>query len=115
MKRLSNEDEAKFRAAIKNALQHVPDTATVDEVITWLRERQAWVFEEPYAKLLVDVALACLIESFLDSMCAPATEADPDLIAYEISPGHVRYVHRSLATDAEKHASQQMARRKVQC
>jgi hypothetical protein len=115
MKPQGTEDETKLKAAIKDALQHLPDTATEDEVIGWLRQRQAWVFEEPYAKLLVDVGLACLIESFLDSMCAPATEADPDVIAYEIGPGQVRYVLRSSATHAQRHASRQMARRKMQC
>jgi hypothetical protein len=115
MKELSTENITELKAAIKDALEHLPDTASEEEVITWLRERQAWVFKEPYAKLLIDVALACLIESFLDSMCAPATETDSDVIAYEIRPGQIRYVLRSLATDAEKHASRQMARRRVQC
>jgi hypothetical protein len=115
MKGLSTENVTELKAAIKDALQHLPDTATEDEVITWLREWRAWVFEEPYARLLVDAALACLIERFLDSMCAPATEADPDVIAYEVRPGQVRYVLRSMATDAEKQASRQMARRRMKC
>jgi hypothetical protein len=116
MQGFNTEHVTKLKAAIKDALQHLPETATEEQVISWLRERQAWLFNEPHATLLVDVALACLIESFLDSMCAPATETDPDVIAYETRPGQVRYVLRSLATDAEKHASRQMAtKRRAQC
>ena len=45
MKGLSTENVTELKAAIKDALQHLPDTANEDQVIGWLRERRAWVFE----------------------------------------------------------------------
>ena len=45
MKGLSTENVTELKAAIKDALQHLADTANEDQVIGWLRERRAWVFE----------------------------------------------------------------------
>ena len=78
-------------------------------MIAWLREHELWVFERPSLELLADRALVDLVEEVLDSMCAPGTEADPSVIAYEDRPGHLRYSLRSSASEAEKLASRRLA------
>src|SRR6516164_6327613 len=105
MKELNNEHAIRLNAAIDLAIQHLPATATLGELVTWLCEHQPWIFEHPYLELLADRAIAGLIEDALDALCLPATDADPDVIAYEDRPGHLQYVLRQAATDAEKQAS----------
>jgi hypothetical protein len=116
MRGFTTEQVAKLNAAINEALQHLPETATDDEVIAWLREHHSWIWERHHLKLLAEGALAELIEEVLKWMwmCASATEADPDLIAYEDRPGRFLYALRASATDAEKLASRRLAAKRRQ-
>jgi hypothetical protein len=114
MKGFTTEQVAKLNAAINEALQHLPDTAAENDVIAWLREHRSWIWERHHLKLLAEGALAELIEEVLKWMCASATEADPDLIAYEDRPGRFLYALRASATDAEKLASRRLAAKRRQ-
>jgi hypothetical protein len=114
MKGFTTEQVARLNAAINEALQYLPDTAAENDVIAWLREHHSWIWERHHLKLLAEGALAELIEEVMKWMCASATEADPDLIAYEDRPGRFLYVLRASATDAEKLASRRLAAKRRQ-